>query len=64
MTAKLAALVAVIVLAGMSCASAQQTRLYDSRGNSVGTSSTDSQGTTTFRDARGDVVGRTLKPKR
>ena len=42
-------------------ASAQQRRYYDSRGNSVGTSSTDSQGTTTTRDSRGNTVGRSYR---
>jgi hypothetical protein len=36
---------------------AQQTRYYDSRGNSLDTSSTNSSGTTTFCDSRGNVTG-------
>ena len=39
-------------------ASAQQRTFYDSRGNVVGRSSTDSSGTTTNYDARGRVISR------
>ena len=39
-------------------ASAQSKRFYDSSGRSVGTSATDSQGTTTFYDSKGKVIGR------
>lgn len=42
-------------------ASAQQRRFYDASGRSLGTASTDSQGTTTVYDARGNVVGRAAK---
>jgi hypothetical protein len=35
-----------------------QSRFYDSRGNSVGTATRDSQGTTTFRDSRGNITGK------
>jgi hypothetical protein len=35
----------------------EQTRFYDSRGNSVGTATRDSQGTTVFRDSRGNTTG-------
>jgi YD repeat-containing protein len=41
-----------------SHASAQQQRYFDSSGRSLGTASTESQGTTTFRDADGHVTGR------
>ena len=41
-----------------SAASAEQRTLYDSRGNVVGRSSTDSSGTTTNYDASGRVVSR------
>jgi hypothetical protein len=44
-------LIATGVLAG------EQTKLYDSRGNSIGTATRDSQGTTTFRDSRGNTTG-------
>jgi hypothetical protein len=54
-------IVAALVLATCASASAQQRRYYDSRGNSVGTSSTDSQGTTTTRDNRGNTVGRSYR---
>jgi hypothetical protein len=36
----------------------EQSRFYDSRGNSVGTATRDSQGTTTFRDNRGNITGK------
>jgi hypothetical protein len=36
---------------------AQQTRYYDSRGNSLGTATTSSSGQTTFRDSRGNTTG-------
>ena len=52
-TTIIAALLAVLATA----ASAQQ-RFYDSRGRSVGTSSTDSSGTTTNYDSRGRVISR------
>jgi hypothetical protein len=39
-------------------AMAQQTRYYDARGKSLGTSSTNTIGTTTFYDSRGNVTGR------
>jgi hypothetical protein len=39
----------------------EQRRFYDNRGRSVGTASTDSQGTTTFRDERGNVTGKASK---
>jgi hypothetical protein len=39
----------------------EQRRFYDSRGNSVGTATRDSQGTTTFRDSRGRTIGRSSK---
>ena len=39
-------------------ASAQQRTLYDARGNVVGRSATDSQGTTTNYDSSGKVISR------
>jgi len=36
---------------------AQQTRYYDSRGNSLGTSSTSSSGQTHYYDSRGNSLG-------
>jgi YD repeat-containing protein len=51
---------ALLTLAIMTgAASAQQQTLYDARGNVVGRSSTDSQGSTTFYDQSGRVSGRT-----
>jgi YD repeat-containing protein len=44
-----------------TAASAQSQRYYDASGKSVGTSSTDSQGTTTFYDSTGRVTGRASK---
>jgi hypothetical protein len=56
--------IAIVVLLNAHAPAAEQQpqrRFYDSRGNSVGTASTDSQGTTTFRDARGNVTGKSTK---
>ena len=52
----LLALLTIALTAG--AASAQSKRFYDPSGRSVGTSSTDSQGTPTFYDSRGKVTGR------
>ena len=49
-------LVAAPVPAAATPALAQQTRFYDSRGNSLGTSST-SGGATRFYDSRGNSLG-------
>ncbi|MBR0773474.1 hypothetical protein JQ543_12120 [Bradyrhizobium diazoefficiens] len=49
-------LLALALMTG--AASAQSKRFYDSSGRSVGTSSTDSQGTTIFYDSKGKVIGR------
>jgi YD repeat-containing protein len=55
-------LAAALVLATASAhAGDTQRRYYDNRGNSLGTSSTDSQGTTTFYDAPGRVIGKASK---
>ena len=49
----------LLTLAMMTgAASVQQRTIYDARGNVVGSSATDSQGTVTTYDARGNVVGR------
>jgi YD repeat-containing protein len=53
-TTILAALLAVLA----SEASAQSRRFYDASGRSLGTSSTDSQGTTTNYDSSGRVISR------
>lgn len=56
LTALYVALAAIVITS--SCARAhEQTRFYDSRGNSVGTATRDSQGTTVFRDHRGNTIG-------
>jgi YD repeat-containing protein len=51
-------LLALLTLAISTAASAQQRTFYDSRGNAVGRSSTDSQGSTTNYDSRGKVISR------
>lgn len=52
-------LLALLTLAIMTAtASAQQRTFYDSRGNVVGRSATDSSGAVTNYDARGEVIGR------
>jgi len=57
--------IAILLLAlttGAACAqSSQSKRFYDATGRSVGTSSTDSQGTTTIYDSRGNVLGKESK---
>jgi hypothetical protein len=47
------------LFAAGACAArgAEQTRLYGPDGRSVGTATTDSAGSTTFRDARGRTTG-------
>ena len=50
---------ALLMLALLTdAATAQQRTLHDSRGNVVGRSATDSQGTTTTYDRRGRVISR------
>jgi YD repeat-containing protein len=52
-------IIAALTFAMMTgAASAQQRTFYDSRGNVVGRSATDSSGTTTTYDARGKVISR------
>jgi YD repeat-containing protein len=51
----IAGLLAALLATG---AAAQQSRLHDSRGRSLGTSTTDSQGTVTNYDSRGRVISR------
>lgn len=53
-----ALIVACVALAFAGAAHAQQTTFYDACGNSVGTATRDSQGTTTFRDSRGNITGK------
>jgi uncharacterized protein YdeI (BOF family) len=55
-------LIATALVLVTAPAFAQQTRYYDSRGNSLGTSSTNSSGTTTFYDSRGNVTGQSSGP--
>ena len=50
-------LVAAAVLAAATPALAQQTRFYDSRGNSLGTASTSASGQTRYYDSRGNSLG-------
>jgi YD repeat-containing protein len=54
-------LLALLLAVLASEASAQSNRFYDPSGKSLGTSSTDSQGTTTFYDSSGRVTGRASK---
>jgi hypothetical protein len=51
----------LMTIASAQASEAVQKRYYDAKGNSLGTSSRDSQGTTTFRDARGRVIGKGSK---
>jgi hypothetical protein len=53
----------ILLMLAISQAQATETqrRFYDARGNSLGASSKDNQGTTTFRDARGRVIGKETK---
>ncbi len=52
-------ILAVLTLAAFAtAASAQQRTIYDSRGNVVGRSATDSSGTVTNYDSRGKVINR------
>jgi hypothetical protein len=60
-----AVIVACVALAIAGAAHAgEQTRFYDSRGNSLGTATRNSEGTTVFRDSRGNVTGRAYTPPR
>jgi YD repeat-containing protein len=53
-------MLAALALAALaSAASAQQRTYYDAHGNRIGTTTTDSQGSTTLRDASGRTTGRT-----
>ncbi|MDI3563235.1 hypothetical protein [Bradyrhizobium sp. Arg816] len=55
----LLAFLIIPMLTGVTSAqSSQSKRYFDLSGRSGGTSSTDSQGTTTIYDARGKVIGR------
>jgi uncharacterized protein YdeI (BOF family) len=50
-------LIATALVLVTAPAFAQQTRYYDSRGNSLGTSSTSSGGQTRYYDSRGNSLG-------
>jgi hypothetical protein len=50
-------LIAAALVLVTAPAFAQQTRYYDSRGNSLGTSSTSSSGQTRYYDSRGNSLG-------
>jgi YD repeat-containing protein len=54
-------LLTLLVVALTSQAHAQQRTFYDARGNVVGRTATDSQGTTKVYDAGGRVVGHESK---
>ena len=51
------AVIVAACLVGMVSANAQQTRLYNARGNSVGTAVPQGEGTVRYYDARGRSVG-------
>jgi YD repeat-containing protein len=51
-------ILALLALTIATEASAQQSRFYDARGRSLGTSSTDSAGTVTNYESRGRVISR------
>lgn len=55
-------IIIVLALLATPAYAGEQTRFYDSRGNSMGTAHTNGEGTTTFRDARGNVTGRASRP--
>ena len=50
-------LIAAALVLVTAPAFAQQTRYYDSQGNSLGTSSTSSSGQTRYYDSRGNSLG-------
>ena len=50
-------LVATVLVLAAAPAMAQQTRYYDARGKSLGTSSTSSGGQTRYYDSRGNSLG-------
>ena len=50
-------LIATALVLVTAPAFAQQTRYYDARGNSLGTSSTSSSGQTRYYDSRGNSLG-------
>jgi hypothetical protein len=58
------AILCVSILFSTAAYGGEQTRVYDSRGRSVGTATTDSQGTTVFRDSGGNTVGSATKGTR
>jgi YD repeat-containing protein len=55
---KMIPLLLLVLAMATGAASAEQRTLYNARGNVVGRSAADSQGTTTIYDARGNVIGR------
>ena len=50
-------LIAAVLVLVTAPTFAQQTRYYDARGNSLGTSSTSSSGQTRYYDSRGNSLG-------
>jgi hypothetical protein len=54
-------LIAAALVLVTAPAFAGQVRYYDSRGHSIGTSSTNSSGTTTYYNSRGSVVGKAYR---
>jgi YD repeat-containing protein len=51
----------ILVTAAPDAASSQTRQFYGAGGNRIGSSTTDSQGTTTFYDASGKVTARASK---
>lgn len=52
----------VLIVLAVLCSTAayghEQSRFYDAHGNSMGTATRDSQGTTTYRDQHGNITGK------
>jgi hypothetical protein len=58
---KVAMLVAALSVLAVTAAEAQTYRYYNSRGSSMGTSTTTSSGATTYYNSRGSVMGRSYR---
>jgi hypothetical protein len=51
-----ALIILALLAAATSAVAGEQSRLYDSRGHSLGTVTRDSQGNRTYRDERGSIT--------
>jgi hypothetical protein len=58
---KVALFVVSLTVLAATAAEAQTVRYYNSRGSSMGTSTTTSSGATTFYNSRGSVIGRSYR---